>query len=221
VAEAIMEKAVELFADRGFNGTGIRDIAEEMGMSRAAVYHYFETKEVLVGEIVAGVTHSVESFLRQVRNDQALGHRDKLVEMVQGMALRISKRPAHMRLLASREGGLPESLRKSSMALERKALEHVEATIAAGVEAGELRPVNERIAALALFGMCNWIAWWYHPGDALTGQEIGSEMARIAVDGLSRSEARRGASGAARAIELLREDLDQLERMLPASQRRR
>jgi len=40
-------KAVDIFAEHGFNGLGMRGIAEALGMSKSALYHYFSSKEAL------------------------------------------------------------------------------------------------------------------------------------------------------------------------------
>lgn len=40
-------KAIDIFAEHGFNGLGMRGIAEALGMSKSALYHYFSSKEAL------------------------------------------------------------------------------------------------------------------------------------------------------------------------------
>jgi hypothetical protein len=87
--------------------------------------------------------------------------------------------------------------------------------IEAGIEAGQLRPVEPRVAAYAILGMCNWLAWWYKAGpDELPPERLAAVFADIAVEGLQLSDYRAGAGEAPpvqRAIQLLRQDLDLLE----------
>lgn len=214
IANQIIEKAAEFFADRGFQGTGIRDIAEAMNMSRPAVYHYFDSKEKLLEEVVGGLTTEVVGFLETVRTDTSLGSAEKLERAIVGLVRRIAAKPAHMRLLAANERGLPVEIAAVHRDARHRALENVSGIIAEGVAAGELRPVDEHLAALALFGMCNWIAWWFHPDSGRTEDEIATEMSRLVLDGLLRPDSRRGADGVGHAIGLLREDLGYLERLL-------
>ena len=43
-------------------------------------------------------------------------------------------------------------------------LKTVTSVIEEGIRAGRFRPVDARVAALAVMGMCNWVAWWFRPG---------------------------------------------------------
>ena len=52
----IKDKACTLFARKGFDGTSLTDIADAVGLSRAAIYYYFENKEALLEAIVAEVS---------------------------------------------------------------------------------------------------------------------------------------------------------------------
>ena len=51
-----MAAATNLFAERGFAGTNLQDIAEATGLTRPALYHYFKSKESLLSRLVAELT---------------------------------------------------------------------------------------------------------------------------------------------------------------------
>ncbi len=57
----IQAVALELFAEHGYNGTSLRQIAQRLGMTKAAVYYHFKSKE----EILAGL---VEDYLHELDN---------------------------------------------------------------------------------------------------------------------------------------------------------
>ncbi|MFE6527563.1 TetR family transcriptional regulator C-terminal domain-containing protein [Streptomyces rochei] len=52
VREQLIEAAMECFHERGFNGTGIQDIARTAGIPKGSVYNHFENKEALAGEVM-------------------------------------------------------------------------------------------------------------------------------------------------------------------------
>jgi AcrR family transcriptional regulator len=221
VAAEILDKAATIFADRGFSGTGIRDIADAMNMSRPAVYHYFSTKEALLQELVSGVTGDILQFITALQADEELDHCQKLERLVTGLVERIAAKPAHMRLLATSERSLPDPIGSTHAAAQRQALDRVQALIAGGVAAGALRPVDERLAALALLGMCNWVAWWYRPDGGATVADIASELTALVLSGLPRLAGRSPADGSVdAALVLLREDVDHLERLVAQPARR-
>ena len=61
--ERILAVALELFGSRGYEGTSIRDIADRMGMTKAAVYYHFPAKERLLAELLGPVTTRISGML--------------------------------------------------------------------------------------------------------------------------------------------------------------
>jgi TetR/AcrR family transcriptional regulator len=57
--EEIVAEATRLFAERGYEGTSMGDLAERVGLRKASLFHHFESKDVLyatvIGELLAGV----------------------------------------------------------------------------------------------------------------------------------------------------------------------
>ena len=50
---------------------------------------------------------------------------------------------------------------------------------------GEFRPRDARLAALSVIGMCNWVAWWFHPGPSHPAEPVADQLAQNAVDMLA------------------------------------
>jgi AcrR family transcriptional regulator len=59
----ILEVATELFRDRGYAGTSIRDIAEGLGMTKAALYYHFNCKDDMLDALVAPTIGAIEDFI--------------------------------------------------------------------------------------------------------------------------------------------------------------
>jgi AcrR family transcriptional regulator len=51
----IVARAVELFAEQGFGGLGIRGLAKAVGMAKSSIYYYFPTKEALIEAVIEAV----------------------------------------------------------------------------------------------------------------------------------------------------------------------
>jgi AcrR family transcriptional regulator len=60
--ERILAVALELFAERGFAGTSVRDISEALGVSKAALYYHFTSKDEILDAVVTPVIDRVETF---------------------------------------------------------------------------------------------------------------------------------------------------------------
>lgn len=60
----ILAAALALFAERGYAGTSVRDLAEHLGVTKAAITHHFPAKEQILAELVEAPVHAVDEVLR-------------------------------------------------------------------------------------------------------------------------------------------------------------
>jgi AcrR family transcriptional regulator len=213
VQSQIMAAATRLFAERGFAGTNLQDIAEATGLTRPALYHYFKSKESLLSRLVAELTESPAEELERIRGRADATVRDRLHDMAFAVALQQASNPERFRLLVRSEAELPEGLSEVYANGRRQVLKSFATVIEEGVRSGELRPVDARTSALGVIGLCNWVAWWHHPGG--DDAEVAEALAQMAVASVS-AEAQRPAEGegAVRALALLKQDIALLERAL-------
>jgi AcrR family transcriptional regulator len=63
--DRILEVAARLFSERGFAGTSIRDIADALGVTKAALYYHFPSKDAILGELVAQPLAAVRAVLEE------------------------------------------------------------------------------------------------------------------------------------------------------------
>jgi len=61
--ERIQAIAVRLFAERGYDNTSLREIAEELGVTKAALYYHFKTKEELVTSLVGDMVRGLDAII--------------------------------------------------------------------------------------------------------------------------------------------------------------
>lgn len=218
VSGEILEKAATLFAERGFSSTSMQDVAEALEISRTALYHYIGGKEELLATLVRGISRETADSLEAIAADESLDPLERLAAAIRSMATRIANNPGRFRLLLMSEGSLPEPLSSEHQEARRRSLRELTAIVRAGVDAGALRVMDEHVAAFALLGMCNWVAWWYQPERAANGgaEQLADELARLGVAALQAPAERApvGRAAVAHAIDLLRQDLEYLQRAL-------
>src|SRR4029077_16306250 len=112
VEAQIMEEATRLFADRGFAGTSLQDIAVATGLTRPALYHYFGSKEDLLSRLVSELTEGPADELGEIRQRDGTTATERLRAMALAVAFRQASQPARFRLLVRSEAELPEALSK-------------------------------------------------------------------------------------------------------------
>jgi AcrR family transcriptional regulator len=217
VENELLDRAADLFAERGFEGTTLADIAAAVGITRPSLYNYIKSKDDLLGALVSGLTEAGVSDLKNLRA-RDLRPADRLAQAVRALTLRICEHPARFRMLDRSEHLLPGPLQQRHRTAKRAILTSMIDIIARGVEEGEFWPEDERAAALSILGSINWVAWWFRPdAPGADPSAVADQFARMAVRSLARGadDGRPGAPGAALAA--IRADLDYLERRMNAA----
>ena len=212
---AMLEIAAQMFADKGYLGTNLRDIADALGMSRPGLYYHFPNKEKLLEAIIEELTLSGERELaRVVRENQ--GEPEELLRLVVRMTtLWVLDHQIFFRVLDRSESDLPADLKASNEESKRKNLAYLVGIIERGIAVGTFRPVDPHVAALGISGMRNWSAWWYKPDGRLTQTEIADLLADMAVRSVRRPDAHRSRSEKiADALRILREDVSHLDYLI-------
>lgn len=167
--ERVMEVALELFATRGFQATGIRELGEAVGMSSASLYHWFGTKEeLLLAIMIRGQTRFLEAARTAVAD---LDEPEKEIVALTRIHVASHARDRRGALVidhelrslgsASLEKILP--LRDAYEDLWRRPLER-------GRDIGRFHLESPKFARLGVIEMCNGVAHWYlpHGPDSIT-----------------------------------------------------
>lgn len=216
VEREIIEQATRLFAEKGFAGTTLQDIAVATGLTRPALYHYVANKDELLARLVTEIAEQPAQLLHTINERDDLDPAQRLREMALSIARHQMQAPERFRLLIRSEAELPESLANTYRSSRRRVLKEFVGVIDDGIRAGQFFPVDSRTAALGIIGMLNWIAWWHHPGDQ-NGRAAATQLAEMAVRTVIDPEAdAMGEAGPRRILERLRQNLDSLEQTLGA-----
>lgn len=160
----VIERAAELFDERGYHRTNLEDIAAAVGLRKATLYHYFSGKDDILNSI-----H--ESFLamttarEQDRAPYNLPAAQHLLEIIADTLEVIAERRGHIRVFVEHFRELDEGAQGEIAAKRARYTRMVEDVIREGIEKGELRRLDSQLVTLAVFGVCNWAYHWLEPED--------------------------------------------------------
>jgi AcrR family transcriptional regulator len=216
VMNDLLEKATTLFDEHGYEATSLQDIAEAVGISRPALYHYVSSKEDLLTALVDKVSRGLADSLSALRRRTDLSPAAKLTELTALLVRERAAAPSQFRILDRSEPMLPDPVRAVHLQARRDVLAELVAVIEEGIDRGEFKPLDPRTAALGILGMCNWVAWWFRPGSGHDVQPVVRQLSQSALDMLAPSVPRRAAPDSpAAALQRVRAELDSLEQVLP------
>jgi AcrR family transcriptional regulator len=219
---SVLEAAAKLFAQRGFGGTNLQDIADALGISRPALYYYFKSKEDILASLVEEVTVFSGNQATMLASTADFNPSETLRQMVFRHAKWLLEHPAQFRVVDRTENDLPAVAKRTHDKAKRALLDNFTRTIARGVELGHFRPVDPTVAAFSIIGMCSWTAWWFDPEGRVPLDEIAKSIADFAVCGL-----RQGNNvvsrefGTKEALQRVKDDIAHLERLISKSDARR
>lgn len=212
---AILENAARLFAAKGYQGTSFGDIATALGMTRSAIYYYYAGKDEVLAALVARTSGSAAEKLSAIRQDTTLDSTAKLRAVTAAIVHERLGAPEQFRLFERSEETLPEPVSSRHRAARRAVLAEVSAVLHDGIISGVFRACDERIGALSVLGMCNWVAWWFRPGSGPSDDAVVTVIADNAVAMFARAEDRvPDTPDVPAALAMLRHDLDYLERLV-------
>ena len=187
----LLEIAMRLFSEQGFDGTSTREIAEAAGVNEALIFRHFHTKEDLFWAVLSDRIERRGRNRRMRELVQSKGEfREVLAAIVETLLDRTEDDAAATRLLlysALRNRELSERFFQI-YGLEK--LELLAGHIRVGIEAGHFRAVNPEVAARSFLGM---IVYHYLIEEVfgvprartLSTRELAEELVRIFLEGIS------------------------------------
>lgn len=186
----ILDVAARLFADEGYNSVSMVDIANAVGLSKTALYHYFDRKETILGTIVVSTVQKLSEHVDQAVAKHDDPH-DRLIAFMEAQAEFFETHQASFQVLLTRVANLHEP-RMRDVAIEWRA--NYENTIRNivrdGVSAGVFNTLNPSAVVRAIISSVYWMARWYRPNGKQTPREIAREYAQIYLYGIVATETR-------------------------------
>ncbi|SHN27869.1 TetR/AcrR family transcriptional regulator [Cryptosporangium aurantiacum] len=176
----LLDAATEAFAERGFHATTTRDIASRAGMSPAALYVHFRSKE----EVLYQIALRGHQDARQIVADAPAGlrtHGERLSAIVRDFACWHAGEHTMGRVVQYELDALEPDHRAEVILLREQIEDDVLGEISAGITSGEFGTPDAKGAALVLLSLCVDVARWYRPDGRLSPAQIGDLYATTAL----------------------------------------
>ena len=177
--------ACRLFARKGYDATSLRDIAEEARITKAALYYYFPNKDALYERVV------IESMTALVDTVRAAVARaptptEKLRAYMRASARRLeSHRDAWLAGSTAFGQASNTGMRGQALRLRDDYEQLLRGCLAAGVAAGELRPVDPAMAGRLILSCLNQLPRWHRLGGPLTSEDVIDQYLDMLLLGLT------------------------------------
>ncbi|MFD4528020.1 TetR/AcrR family transcriptional regulator [Streptomyces sp. NPDC058470] len=179
-ARRLLVAAVEAFAERGYHATTTRDIAGRAGMSPAALYIHYKTKEELLHRISRiGHDRAIDILRTAAERDGSAAER--LADAVRSFVRWHAAQHTTARVVQYELDALGPEARAEIVALRRQTDAAVRGIIQDGVAAGEFDVPDVPGTTLAVLSLCIDVARWFNVNGPRTPDEVGALYADLVL----------------------------------------
>ena len=180
--------ASQLFRERGYAATSVRDIARALDIQGASLYAHVASKEDVLWAIVARAAERFESAVAEATApDQPAG--EKLRAMCRAHLAVVTEELGAAVVFQHEWRALGERRREEVRRMRDRYERHFREVIAAGTASGELSSDDPDLAAKAILTALNGVADWYRPDGRLSAHQVADAYADLfagALEGVER-----------------------------------
>lgn len=151
-------------ARSGYDEVSLREIAEELELSKGTILHHFRSKDAMLHTVMADYMERLMSGITGIER-QLDSPTEQLAGVVYQLML-LQEMDRDVTVACSREISrfVGRDVMKDVRRMRDEYEGGIEGIIAKGEETGEFVEVNGKIVALQILGMCNWSWTWFRPG---------------------------------------------------------
>jgi len=164
--------AGKLISKRGFKGTSLQTISDEVGLHKSSLFHYFRSKEELLLRILEGSTNEVSTNLRKIINDNTLRPEEKLKKAIENHLILLRNNFDRVNVYLNQIGHLSKENQKIYLRKRKEYEKDLEKIIVEMRKNGYFKGLNTKIVTLGLLGMLNWVAKWFKSNGPLTIKDV-------------------------------------------------
>ncbi|KGQ22192.1 TetR/AcrR family transcriptional regulator [Thermus filiformis] len=178
----ILQEAARIFAEKGYEGASMQDLAQALGLSKAALYHHFRSKE----EILYQISLLALSELL-ARGERALEERDPsraLLLFMEGHARYIEENHPFFVAMLQGLASLSPPHREETVRLRDRHEANLRRILERGMEEGVFRRVDVALAGRAVLSLLNWMIRWFRPGGPMRAEEVARAYWDLVLRGL-------------------------------------
>lgn len=184
--EQVIRKAAELFREKGYAASSMRDLAQKLGIEAASLYSHIKSKEEILRNLCFDMATEFRKSLEQVEKEGGSASQ-KLQKGIIGHIAVMSRDLTASAVFMNEHRHLSQPYLRDFLLLRINYINRFKAIIEQGVKSGEFKnTIDKKLAVMTLFSSLNWMPQWYDPNSNIVPSELGHQLADMLVNGLKR-----------------------------------
>lgn len=183
--DEIVAVAARLFREKGYRATTMDDIANELNVTKPALYYYIDSKHDLLYAICEAATERLMEGAKKIMEEDAPVE-EKLRRLIRWHVNMFSAHGDVIAVYLAEEGELPPERRSFIRSLSREYESYYRQLLEAGIRERKFRKLDVPMAVRAISGMCNWLSVWFRPEGKYSADQIAEIFFDIFMRGCAR-----------------------------------
>ena len=184
--EQVIRKAAELFREKGYAASSMRDLAQKLGIEAASLYSHIKSKEEILQSLCFDMATEFRKSLDEVEKLQVTAG-EKLTQGITGHIRVMAKDLTASAVFMNEHRHLSQPHLREFLLLRINYINRFKAIIEAGVQSGEFKAsIDRKLAVMTLFSSLNWMPMWYDPNTGINPQDLGKQLSDMLVNGLKK-----------------------------------
>ena len=179
--QKIKAAALYLFSEKGYAATTMRQIARKAGLAPGSLYNHVKRKSDLLLDIHRDF---VDEIIEKTKKKDNQSCEESLQEVFKTFLKAIFENKLSFKILLEQETFLPPAAKKEVVRNVNLLKEGFQRIIQSGIERGEFREVDIKMATFCLFAMCNYTLRWINPKGPYSYEEMGEIFFEIFFRGI-------------------------------------
>src|SRR5689334_6688030 len=184
--EQVIRRAAELFREKGYVASSMRDLAQKMGIEAASLYSHIRSKEEILQNLCFDMASEFRKSLEEVEK-QNITATEKLRKGIIGHVQVMARDLTASAVFMNEHRHLSQPYLRDFLLLRINYINRFKAIIEAGMASGEFKNnIDKKLAVMTLFSSFNWMPQWYEPGGVIDSAELGRQLNDMLVNGLKK-----------------------------------
>ena len=179
--EEILSVSARLISQNGFNGTSFQEIADNTGLNKSSLFHYFKNKEELLARILEKAVLEVYSNLEKIVTNDALSPEEKLEKAFHNHLTSLIEHFDTINIYLNEIRHLSRKNQKIYLDKRKKYEIDFERIIVEMKAKGYFHGLDSKIVTFGILGMLNWCVKWLNGDGPLTVKEVSDIFSRMIV----------------------------------------
>lgn len=185
----LIEKAIDLFYEKGYTRTSVRDLVKETGVTNSSLYNYFRNKEDLLHAIIKRIGDDLLNGLSDEEKKYS-NPLDILKSMAYFQMSHFIKRKKEIKIFVDELYQLSPESKREILEQHRSVYEFYKRQICDLEKLGLLRSGNKSIMSFSCLSLMNWFYRWYREDGKLSCEQICDQIMDIFLKGILNDQGR-------------------------------